>query len=90
MDGAEKKQVYADIMSVLRFKSGKSGIITVENLLQNHLSIRPEHEIRECIDELIDGDYPVSWKGRGSDVLVLTNNDRAEKCIKELRDEIFS
>ena len=89
MGDREKLQIYSDIMHILLCKCGKMNQIYIEDLIQYHLSVRPEEEIRVCVSEITESDYPVNWQTQNQEILYLTDVDEAKEEYRAIRDEIF-
>ena len=88
MDEEEKKAEIADILQILRYGAGQTGQMSVEHLIENHM-LRPEEEVRCCVEILDEDDYPVVYESR-PDRIRLTDRKQAEEIIKDIRSDVYS
>lgn len=82
----DKLEVYADILQILRYRSGQSYVLSTELLYSAYLSEKPEEFVSDCVDDLSSGEFPVRHS-RG--VLELTDAKRAEEIIQEIRGDVY-
>jgi len=83
-----KGEVSAEIMQILAHRSGKLHIMSLRQLCKYYFPSHDRDFIKECLEDLDHGDYPISLDG--GELAVCTNKERAEHLIIEIRDAVYS